>query len=149
MKRSLEIKKAMIERDEFDEGPRNVFNYGHSFGHAIESTTGYTVPHGIAVSYGMDLANCLSEQTGLIDMRVRNRIRPTLARIWNKTQLPPVDVESFCQALARDKKNEGRNIKVILTRGIGDMFKTTMDLDSAKKEFIGKYFGNQLYETDL
>ena len=50
--RSLSIKKAMIERNEFDQGPRNVFNYGHSFGHAIESATHFEVPHGIAVSFG-------------------------------------------------------------------------------------------------
>ena len=62
IRRSLEIKKAMVERDEFDEGPRNVFNYGHSFGHALESTTDYAIPHGIAVGFGMDLANLVSPE---------------------------------------------------------------------------------------
>ncbi|MEK7862885.1 MAG: 3-dehydroquinate synthase, partial [Chloroflexota bacterium] len=54
---SLEIKRRIIEEDEFDRGIRNVMNYGHSFGHAIESATAYAVPHGIAVTIGMDMAN--------------------------------------------------------------------------------------------
>ena len=51
VKRNLEIKKRFIERDEFDRGERQLLNYGHSFGHAIESLTNYKIPHGIAVSY--------------------------------------------------------------------------------------------------
>ena len=58
--RSLEIKKKYAEIDEFDQNERQVFNYGHSFGHAIESLTNYKSPHGIAVSFGMDIANFIS-----------------------------------------------------------------------------------------
>ena len=57
---SLKIKKSYIEIDEFDQNKRQVFNYGHSFGHAIESLTNYKIPHGIAVSFGMDMANFIS-----------------------------------------------------------------------------------------
>ncbi|MEO8162360.1 MAG: iron-containing alcohol dehydrogenase [Ilumatobacteraceae bacterium] len=46
---SLLIKKRFIELDEFDSGIRNIFNFGHSFGHAIEAATGFAIPHGIAV----------------------------------------------------------------------------------------------------
>src|SRR2546430_1265983 len=53
IRRSLEIKQGLIEIDEFDRGPRNIMNYGHSFGHAIEAATDFTVPHGIAVTMGM------------------------------------------------------------------------------------------------
>ena len=58
--RSLEIKKRYIEIDEFDKNERQVFNYGHSFGHAIESLKNYEIPHGIAVSFGMDISNYIS-----------------------------------------------------------------------------------------
>src|SRR5581483_3202456 len=64
IRRSLDIKKRIIEIDEFDRGPRNVMNYGHSFGHAIESATDFAVPHGIAVTLGMDLANYTAVRTG-------------------------------------------------------------------------------------
>ncbi len=61
---SLLFKKRLIELDEFDVGPRNVMNYGHSFGHAIETATNYGIPHGIAVTIGMDMANFVASKLG-------------------------------------------------------------------------------------
>jgi len=57
---SLRIKKRVIEIDEFDKNERNLFNYGHTFGHAIEAVTAYGIPHGQAVTMGMDMANFIS-----------------------------------------------------------------------------------------
>jgi 3-dehydroquinate synthase len=147
--RSLAIKKAMIEEDEFDQGPRNVFNYGHSFGHALETTTHYSVPHGIAVSFGMDLANVISSHLGLIPLALRNRIRPTLAKVWAGMSLDEIDMNDFFMALAHDKKNEGKEIKVILTKGIGKMFKTTLVLDMEMKQLIEDYFREGQSNIDL
>ena len=62
LQHSLEIKKHIIEQDEFDQDIRNIMNYGHTFGHAIEAATQYTVPHGIAVTIGMDMANYLASK---------------------------------------------------------------------------------------
>lgn len=149
IRRSLAIKKEMIEKDEFDEGPRNVFNYGHSFGHALESATGYSVPHGIAVSYGMDLANIISAHKGLVPMTLRNLIRSVLAGIWREVPLGKVDLSAYLSALSRDKKNEGSNVKVILTRGLGQMFKTTLELDDFNIALIRDFFENRLYNGDL
>ena len=147
--KSLLIKKAMIEIDEFDTGPRNVFNYGHTFGHAIEAATNYAIPHGLAVAYGMDLANILSAKLGFIDMRLRNEIRPMLEVIFSAVELPPIDIEIYYDALSRDKKNIGSEIKVILTRGLGDMFKTTLELDKDVDSIIRDYFQLQLYSQSL
>lgn len=58
----LRIKGNMVEEDEFDTGPRRIFNYGHSFGHAIESVSGFQIPHGIAVALGMIVANSLGRK---------------------------------------------------------------------------------------
>ena len=58
----LRIKGNMVERDEFDTGPRRIFNYGHSFGHAIESVSAFQIPHGIAVALGMIVANSLGRE---------------------------------------------------------------------------------------
>jgi len=147
--RSLEIKKEMIERDEFDQGPRNVFNYGHSFGHALESATQYAVPHGIAVSFGMDIANVISSKMGLIPVSLRNRIRPTLEKVWKTTTLDSVDFQTFCKALAHDKKNEGIEIKVILTKGVGQMFKTTLVLNLEIINMMELYFRELQYNGDI
>ena len=147
--KSLAIKKEMIELDEFDIGPRNVFNYGHSFGHALESTTEYSVPHGIAVSYGMDLATLISVNLGLVTPSFRNDVRSVLAKVWVETPLPEIDFEKFLRALSKDKKNEGSETKVILTKGYGEMFKSTLQLNRDTKRLIELFFSEKLYQKNM
>jgi len=149
MNRSLLIKRKMIEIDEFDRGPRNVFNYGHSFGHAIEATTKFMVPHGIAVAYGMDLANIISVKLGLIDMSLRNQVRPILEQIWKEVELPAIEIDRYFSALSKDKKNVGNEMKVILTRGLGDMFKTTLSKTEEIDNLIQQFFELKLYKEEL
>ncbi|MFP6583747.1 MAG: AroB-related putative sugar phosphate phospholyase (cyclizing), partial [Candidatus Hydrogenedentota bacterium] len=135
---SLDFKRGYAERDEFDQGPRNVFNYGHSFGHAIESITHYRIPHGIAVSFGMDIANAISAKLGLITEEERLRIRPILEKNWGELRLEEVTVDNMLEALSKDKKNVGNQINVILTRGLGDMFKSPLEVTDDTKQWLGE-----------
>ncbi|MDB3957860.1 hypothetical protein N9408_03005 [Opitutales bacterium] len=144
---SLEIKKNMIEVDEFDEGPRNIFNYGHSFGHAIEGYTKYSIPHGIAVSYGMDIANAVSVQLGLLDEKIRARISKTLCKVRKQTQFPDIDIDAYLNYLKKDKKNLSTGIRLILTKGFGDMFLTNVDADDSFRSVIAECFKNFQQET--
>lgn len=128
---SLAIKKRMIELDEFDKGPRNVFNYGHSFGHAIEGYTNYTIPHGIAVSYGMDLANEVSYSMGLISRDFVDRVSVCLAKVRSTSSLPVVEIDRFLSYLMKDKKNTSEGIRLILTKGYGEMFLTLVETDES------------------
>jgi 3-dehydroquinate synthase len=105
--RSLEIKKEFIEVDEFDQGPRNIFNYGHSFGHAIEAATNFVIPHGIAVTIGLDMANWLSPQIGSGDMKHYERMHSVLAQNYSGFEEVNVPLDLFMSALAKDKKNVG------------------------------------------
>ena len=75
---SLLFKKRLIELDEFDVGPRNVMNYGHSFGHAIETATNYGIPHGIAVTIGMDMANFVASKLGVTSLSNFERMHALL-----------------------------------------------------------------------
>jgi len=143
--RSLSIKAPMVELDEFDKGPRNVFNYGHSFGHALESSTDYQIPHGVAVAYGIDLANLVSSHLGLIDIELRNSINPILQSIWKDIPVPKIDINRYFEALSKDKKNIGNEVKVILTRGLGDMFKTTLPMTDDIKDLINNFYRDKLY----
>ena len=147
--RSLEIKAAMIQIDEFDQGPRNVFNYGHSFGHALESATHHSIPHGIAVAYGMDLANLISAELGMMPMALRNRIRTSLAKVYQDEALPEVVIETYMAALRKDKKNQGKDIKVILSRGIGAMSKETLPQSEPIRGLINRFFQERLYDHPL
>jgi len=148
MHRSLAIKKAMIEIDEFDKGPRNIFNYGHSFGHALESAQDYAIPHGIAVAYGIDLANLVSARLGLLPMNERNRFRKACQIVFDGFVLPDMDDERYLCALKKDKKNVSNKLGLILTRGVGDMFKQLTVLDDAMRDIIVRYFSEKLYLVD-
>jgi 3-dehydroquinate synthase len=139
---SLAIKKKMIELDEFDEGPRNIFNYGHSFGHAIEGYTKYSIPHGIAVSYGMDIANAVSVHLGLLDEEIRVRVTKTLRKVRRQTQFPDIDVNTYINYLKKDKKNISSDIRVILTKGFGEMFLTKVDASEDFRTVIANCFKN-------
>jgi 3-dehydroquinate synthase len=140
VKHSLEIKKGYIERDEYDTGPRNVFNYGHSFGHAIESLTNYAVPHGIAVSFGMDIANYISVKKGYISEELRERIRELLEMNWGDIRLGSIDLDTYKATLAKDKKAVGKELRVILTKGLGQMFKTPLELDDEVTGWLKECF---------
>ena len=142
--RSLEIKKSYIEIDEFDKNVRQVFNYGHSFGHAIESLTDYRVPHGIAVSYGMDMANFISVKMGFIPQQIRNEIREVTEYIWKGFKIDDIDLETFKIALSKDKKNVGSKLGLILNKGYGKIFKNIMEADDNFTAWLKEYFANEL-----
>ena len=132
--KSLKIKKNYIEMDEFDQRERQIFNYGHSFGHAIESLSDYKVPHGIAVSFGMDMANYISVKRNHLSDAVRFEIRELLEKICRGYHIKNMDVTKFALALSKDKKNVGKELRLILCKGYGKVFKTAQNLDD---EFIG------------
>lgn len=142
--RSLEIKKSYIEIDEFDQNVRQVFNYGHSFGHAIESLTNYRIPHGIAVSYGMDMANYVSMKLGYISEDIRDNIRELLIQIWYGTSIDDISIEKFKTALSKDKKNVGKQLRLILNKGYGKIFKDAMEMDETFVSWLEEYFANEL-----
>lgn len=111
---SLEIKRAIIEEDEFDQGPRNIMNYGHSFGHAIESATDFQVPHGIAITIGMDMANYVAARLGRSEEAHYRRMHPTLAANYAGFEGTAIPIDRLLAALARDKKNRDKELRLIL-----------------------------------
>ena len=114
---ALIIKKRYIEEDEFDLGIRNIFNYGHSFGHAIESTTNYKIPHGIAVTIGMDLANYISMKRGFISKTDYQRMQTILRKNYIDYLNTPISLEGMLAALKKDKKNTSSMLVLILPFG--------------------------------
>lgn len=106
---SLEIKKDIIEQDEFDQNIRNIMNYGHTFGHAIESATEYKIPHGVAVTIGMDMANYIAYQYDITEKIHFDRMHPILKKNYNDFIDHLIPVELFIQAISKDKKNVGQN----------------------------------------
>ena len=139
VRRSLEIKKAFVEKDEFDRGPRLIFNYGHSFGHAIETTTDFAVPHGIAVTIGMDMANFIASRMSLTDKGFFERLHPVLRTNYHGFEnhhIPPDDVIA---ALGKDKKNVGADVTLILPGEDGRLHKHIQAVDKVFRENCREY----------
>lgn len=136
---SLRIKKEVIEIDEFDNSIRHVFNYGHTFGHAIEAVTNYAIPHGQAVSIGMDIANYLSMQKGLLAESDFNLMHSILEKNFPEFQLTSSNIELYLTALSKDKKNKGAKLGAILSKGPGKVEKVFIDMDEAFKAQLLNY----------
>jgi 3-dehydroquinate synthase len=80
IKLSLQIKKVIIEKDEFEFDLRRSLNYGHTIGHAIEPVLNYKIPHGIAVSIGMIIENNLAVKFGLLDPKICQKYNQLIAK---------------------------------------------------------------------
>ena len=114
---SLFIKKKYIEVDEYDKGVRNIFNYGHSFGHAIESATQFAIPHGIAVTIGMDMANRISSWRGSLPEIHYERMHGVLRKNYLDYIDVDIPIELLLAALKKDKKNTTESLMLILPIG--------------------------------
>jgi len=120
IKRSVEIKAEVVEKDEKELGLRKILNYGHTFGHAVETLTDYRrYKHGEAVSIGMVFAADLSYRLGIGGSEVLNRQKAILKRLGLPTQFPDVDSCSLINVLESDKKVVGGDIYFVLPEKIG------------------------------
>lgn len=113
---SVKIKALVVGSDEKEKGERRKLNFGHTFGHAIEKTSG--ISHGAAVSLGMVLASAISVQKGLLSPADHSKLKNLLEcyRLPVRAQLT---TESIWDALQKDKKRESDRIHVVLLQGLG------------------------------
>jgi 3-dehydroquinate synthase len=112
-KMTLESKKWFVEIDEFDKKERKLLNYGHSFGHALESASGMTIPHGLAVGVGILVANQVISSTPYskaIDSTVKDILRNSNFDFSTLV----VAKKNFTDALILDKKNSKTEQVLIL-----------------------------------
>ncbi|MCD2517029.1 bifunctional shikimate kinase/3-dehydroquinate synthase AroKB [Massilia sp. G4R7] len=125
--RSCEIKADVVRKDEREGGLRAVLNFGHTFGHAIESGLGYgNWLHGEAVGCGMVMAADLSARLGLVGAATVERVRALVQAAGLPTVAPDLGIERWIELMAVDKKNEGGAIKFILLKPLGSPSITTV-----------------------
>ncbi|MGB6055700.1 MAG: bifunctional shikimate kinase/3-dehydroquinate synthase AroKB [Burkholderiaceae bacterium] len=120
IRRSCEIKAEVVRQDEREGGLRAILNFGHTFGHAIESGLGYGQwLHGEAVGCGMVMAADLSRRLGYIDAGAQQRITALVRAAGLPVTAPDLGVERWLQLMQVDKKNEGGEIRFILLKPLG------------------------------
>ncbi len=121
IRRSCEDKAEIVAADEREAGIRALLNLGHTFGHAIETATGYSSwLHGEAVGTGMLIAADLSTRLGWLSQADYRRIEALVIEAGLPTRAPAdLDPDTFLELMGRDKKVQDGVIRLILLKGIG------------------------------
>lgn len=122
VERACRNKAAIVAADERESGQRALLNLGHTFGHAIEAALGYGEwLHGEAIGAGMCMAAELSARAGWITAADQQRAEALIARVGLPTRPPTgIGAARFREFMARDKKNRGGALRLVLLRGLGD-----------------------------
>jgi 3-dehydroquinate synthase len=120
VRRSCEIKADVVGRDEREHGVRAILNLGHTFGHAIETASGYgTWLHGEAVAAGMAMAAEMSERLGWLQPAERDRVVRLLNRLGLPTAPPRIGAQRGRELMGMDKKVLGGRIRLVLLKELG------------------------------
>jgi 3-dehydroquinate synthase len=109
----LGVKQWFIETDEFDQAERRLLNFGHTWGHALESATGYAIPHGIAVALGMEAAHRFAGAPTGSELLMAHT-QALLEGVISRDQLNRFDACSFLEAFRGDKKHGRADYHVIV-----------------------------------
>lgn len=146
---SLQIKKRIVENDEFEIDIRRSMNYGHSIGHAIEALSEYKIPHGVGVTIGILVENRIALNRGLLP-NVQEREMYEVGRkiipenIWEI--FSKLSIEKILPYLASDKKVEGAVLKLATLQELGKMVFVDLPLNSDGIKEIKRAFDDVLLE---
>ncbi|MCC6489446.1 MAG: 3-dehydroquinate synthase [Candidatus Hydrogenedentes bacterium] len=135
VRRSCEIKAAIVAADEREHGLRANLNYGHTFGHGIEAASGYTTYlHGEAVALGMHAAGILARNLGLVNDAFVERQRACIASYGLPVSWPQMPIDSVLDAMKHDKKVRAGTMKFVVADEIGHVQqRTDITLEQARE----------------
>lgn len=124
--RCVEIKRDVVQQDEYDNGMRGLLNFGHTFGHAIEKMSCFAVSHGSAVAKGMLVAARMAALCGMCD--IIGELTGILT-IYGFDLSCNYTADELFDAILSDKKRRGGNITVVLPRSIGESVLVTFTIE--------------------
>lgn len=137
VKRSCEIKAAVVAEDEFEHGTRANLNYGHTFGHGIEAASHYsTFLHGEAIALGMHAAGALARELELVDDAFVDRQRACIAAYGLPTAWPELPLDETLEAMKHDKKARAGTLKFVVADRIGHVIHRTDVTESQAREAL-------------
>ena len=120
IRRKVQVKADVVAADLKESFEREILNYGHTFGHAIEYTERYQWRHGAAVSVGMVFAAELSHLAGKLDADGLDRHRRILDGLGLPTTYQDGRWDALLTAMRRDKKTRGDVLRFVILQGIGN-----------------------------
>jgi len=119
--RAVEIKAEVVGKDERESGLREILNFGHTFGHALESATAYKkYQHGEAVAWGMMAAALYGHEIRVTPVADASRIISLIRRMGKLPAWPKVPAKRLIELMGSDKKTRDGKLRVVLTPGIGN-----------------------------
>lgn len=121
IKRSIEIKASVVEKDVFEGGLRKTLNFGHTIGHAIELLSDFTMPHGNAVSIGMYAESLAAEKSGATEPSTSFRLKQILNSIGLPTETDIDNIDTVFQIMLKDKKNRDGTIEYSIPGRLGNL----------------------------
>ena len=119
--RAIAVKQRVVEADPYESGRRVVLNLGHTFGHALESVSGFRLRHGECVAVGMVAAAHLAARLGYVDATLEERIRAVLVKLGLPTNAPGYAPDEIYAQMAVDKKKAAGKLRFILPRSVGNV----------------------------
>ena len=128
----VKTKKEVVEKDEKEGGYRQILNLGHTFAHAIEKLSDYTIPHGKCVAMGLKIISDISLKNGWLTVEDSVKIEKMLRNNGLMTP-PPFRVEDMIEVIRRDKKLKGDTITIVVINKIGKCDFVDIKIDRLKK----------------
>ncbi|GAA3743004.1 3-dehydroquinate synthase [Salinactinospora qingdaonensis] len=119
IERAIAVKAEVVSEDLRESGRREILNYGHTLGHAIERVENYTFRHGYAVSIGMVFAAELARLDGRLDAAAVDRHRAILSSVGLPVSYPPEAWEQLRTIMRVDKKARGATLRFVLLDAVG------------------------------
>ena len=140
IRRSCEIKAAIVAEDEREQGRRALLNLGHTFGHALEAIGGYQRwLHGEAVGIGMALAARTSVALGWLDTSDCERIEILLNKAGLPTTASGIDPDVMLDHMRGDKKADRSGLKLILIRALGEAVVTRAPAEDMLRTVLAEH----------
>ncbi len=118
---AVAVKVRIVVEDPYEEGSRELLNFGHTLAHALEMNSSPAVPHGAAVAIGMVFAARLSHAMGETTESTEQRLREVLQAVELPTDWQQFDLEAINNSLCHDKKARGGEVRWVLPRSPGQM----------------------------
>jgi 3-dehydroquinate synthase len=118
IERAVRVKAEVVTADLREAGQREMLNYGHTLGHAIERTEGYQIRHGMAVAIGMVYAAAVARRAGRLDAVTGERHRAILAAAGLPTGYRPGVWRQLREAMAVDKKSRAARLRLVVLDGL-------------------------------
>ena len=133
------IKAEVVAKDERDVGLRNILNYGHTIGHAIETISDFKVEHGKAIAIGMLAAARISNKMSILDKNDLGRLKGIIEKAGLPTEMPDLEIEKIIQTMKHDKKVLRGKIRFVLLKSIGSAFITDeVDVSLVEKGLVNE-----------